>query len=52
MASASEKGQTLIELTFVLIAIVTFALLTVTQWQKFSSATSNFYFSNAMRSGR
>lgn len=49
MAGSSSKGQTIVELTFVLMAVVTFAILAVTQWQKFTSATAENYFSNAMR---
>ncbi len=49
MAGSTQKGQTLVELTFVLIALVTFALLVVTQWKKFSTASADLYFSNAMR---
>lgn len=49
MASWPEKGQSLVELTLVLVAIVTFALLTVTQFKVFSAATAEHHFSKSTR---
>lgn len=49
MAGSSEKGQSLVELIFVLMAILVFATVTASHWETFAKETTAFHFSKSTR---
>lgn len=49
MATATEKGQTLVELCVVLMGILTFTAITFSNWQSFDQTHSKNFFSEAKR---